>query len=681
MYHVTFRGCRTACLLSFLGTIALCVSDAKCLGADNHWAYRPLQQSPPPAVPNAQVDIRSPIDAFVLAKLKEQGLQPLQEANRTTLVRRLYFDLIGLPPTPQQIDEFCRDTSPDAYTRLVDRLLASPHFGERWGRHWLDVARFAESITLRGTVMPEAWRYRDYVVATFNVDRPFDRFVVEQLAGDLLPAASLSERRNNLIATTFLALGNNNLEEQDKEQLRMNVVDEQLETIGKGFLAQTIGCARCHDHKFDPIPTRDYYALAGILRNTKTLEHANVSKWLELPLPVEPAQEAILKEHEAKIAAVRARLKSLQNAEQTKKNGSQQVSVQDRKRHIKERNRELKQLVENGPQRPKFMTVLEEATIGDTHIHRRGSVHSLGDAVPRGFLQAATPGVPATISGTQSGRLELGRWIADRNNPLTSRVLANRVWHWLFGAGLVRTTDNFGTTGESPSHPELLDHLARRLMEGNWSVKSLVREVVLSRTYRRSTQSDKHNLASDPENRLLWRMNRRRLDAECLLDSVLAVSGQLQTEIGGKTLQVGLRADYGYRHNSDRRALYWPVFRNALPPLFELFDFADASTPTGRRNSSTVAPQALFLMNDPWIIAQANHAARRLLALTHLTDADRIQHSFRMTLGRSPTESEWNLAREYLNIREQKSVDFTREQEWASLFQALFASIDFRYVD
>ena len=272
------------------------------------WAYQRPRRHELPAVSDAAWPLDT-IDRFILARLEAKGLRPARDADRATLIRRLSFDLVGLPPTPEEIDAFVNDPAPDAYERLVDRLLASPQFGERWGRHWLDVVRFAESLTLRGFVFNNAWRYRDYVIAAFNTDRPFDRFVIEQVAGDLLPASDQDERRRQLIATTFLVLGNTNLEEQDKAQLEMDVIDEQLDTIGKAFLAQTIGCARCHDHKFDPIPTRDYYAMAAILRNTKTMEHANVSKWVEKPLPVPPEQEAAVRRHEVALAEIQSRLK------------------------------------------------------------------------------------------------------------------------------------------------------------------------------------------------------------------------------------------------------------------------------------------------------------------------------------------------------------------------------------
>src|SRR5688572_6386622 len=278
-----------------------------------HWAYRPPKKPVLPPVKDARWP-RTNIDRLILAKLEEKGIRPFADADRATLLRRAYFDLIGLPPAPDQIAAFLKDKRPDAFARVVDALLASPHFGERWGRHWLDVARFAESVTLRGFVFKEAWRYRDYVIDAFNEDLPYDQFIREQIAGDLLPATGIAERRRRMIATTFLALGNTNLEEQDKAQLRMDIVDEQLDTIGKAFLAQTIGCARCHDHKFDPIPTSDYYAMAGILRNTKTVTNANVSGWIELALPVDPEQEELYRKHEVKIAALQSQIKTAKDA-------------------------------------------------------------------------------------------------------------------------------------------------------------------------------------------------------------------------------------------------------------------------------------------------------------------------------------------------------------------------------
>ncbi|MGZ8921166.1 MAG: DUF1549 domain-containing protein, partial [Limisphaerales bacterium] len=582
-----------------------------------HWAYQPIVPTAPPKS-NSQWP-RSDIDQFIFEKIAAHQLTPALDADRQTLIRRLYFDLIGLPPSPIQIDSFVKDQSPDAYEKLVDELLASERFGERWGRRWLDIARFAESVTLRGLVFPNAWRYRDYVIEAYNRDLPFNRFIQEQIAGDLLPTNAIEEAHRKLAATTYLVLGNFNYEEQDKDQLRMDIVDEQLDTIGKGMLGQTLGCARCHDHKFDPIPTRDYYAMAGILRNVKSAEHANVSTWLDLPLPLPADQESELQEHERKIAelnrAIRKQTEHIAGISPAKKislesltgvviddaqgklvgdwqqsahnkpflgagyvhdrnegKGSKTITflpglkasgkyevrfaytaggsratnvpitilhaagettifVNERrappidkhfvslgqfnfeqgnqgyvivatsntdghviadavqfipvdsldktapkdgttpsaelaklKKDLEQLRRELKQLTESGPKRPMVMSVKEQTTIEDTHVHIRGTVHNLGSQVPRGFLTVATRAEKPKLPSAESGRRELAAWITDPTNPLTTRVYVNRVWSWLFGTGMVRTPDNFGTTGESPTHPELLDFLAQRFL-------------------------------------------------------------------------------------------------------------------------------------------------------------------------------------------------------------------------
>ena len=453
------------------------------------WAYQPPRPQEPPEVRDRRWPYTG-IDSFILSALEARNIRPTRDADRARLGRRLSFDLIGLPPTPEDIDEFIGDPSPYAYEALVDRLLASPQFGERWGRHWLDVARFGESLTLRGFIVPSAWRYRDYVIAAFNADMPFDQFVREQIAGDLLPASSFADRRRQQVAAAFLMLGNTNLEEQDKEQLDMDVVDEQLDTIGKAFLAQTIGCARCHDHKFDPIPTRDYYAMAGILRNVKALKHANVSAWVERDLPVPPEQEPALQVHEREIAGVEQQL-----AAERRHKGPRVAAI----------SAELNRLKARGLRRETIVGVEEPGTIVETRVNIRGNVHNLGEAVPRGFLQVASSGQPVEMPTTASGRRELAEWIASAKNSLTARVFVNRTWQWLFGVGIVRTPDNFGTTGEPPSHPELLDALTIRFIDDGWSIKRLVRTIVLSRAYRLATADDARAAIVDPVNRLLWR--------------------------------------------------------------------------------------------------------------------------------------------------------------------------------
>jgi hypothetical protein len=625
------------------------------------WAYQQPRRHQAPAVRDVAWPVTE-IDGYVLAALEVRHVRPARDADRATLARRLSFDLLGLPPTPAEIDAFVNDRSPTARERLVDRLLASPHFGERWGRHWLDVARFAESLTLRGLILPPAWRYRDYVIDAFNADMPFDQFVREQVAGDIIPAHTLDQRRRQQVAASFLVLGNTNLEEQDKGQLEMDVVDEQLDTIGKAFLGQTLGCARCHDHKFDPIPTRDYYAMAGILRNITTLKHDNVSKWVEKPLAIAAECESQFQVQDRAVAGLQARLKA-----ERARNGPK----------IEELTAQLKRLKARGPKRETTLAVDEPTAIVETRVNIRGSVHNLGDLVSRGFLRVVTLSEPIELPTNESGRRELADWLASAANPLTARVLVNRVWQWLFGAGIVQTPDNFGTTGELPSHPELIDHLALSFVNDNRSVKRLVRGIVLSRAYGLSADADARSLAVDPENRLLGHASRKRLDAECLRDAMLAVSGELRLEMRGPTYPPELAADYGYVSNDRRRSVYLPVFRNALPEIFEAFDFADPGMVTGRRNVSTVAPQALFMMNHPFVIEQSRATALLLLAEAHLDAPARLARAYRLALGRPPSEAERTIGLSFVASGPESQAD--RVEKWASLVQALFGSVDFRY--
>ncbi len=811
------------------------------------WAYRPPQRPAVPSVKFSEWPSTAP-DRFLLAKLEAKNLRPNHEADRVTLARRVHFDLIGLPPSPAQLEAFATDQHPAAYTKLVDALLASPHFGERWARHWLDVVRYAESVTLRGMIYQEAWRYRDYIIDSFNRDVPFNRLVMEHVAGDLMPG-TVQQRRRQIVGTAFLAMGNSTLEEQDKKQLAMDVVDEQLDTLGKAFLGQTLGCARCHDHKFDPIPTKDYYAMAGILSSTRSLETANVSRWVEANMPLPPEEEAMMAAHERAVAALEKELKALK-ARQSKQAGSKPdkgaakmpailsprdlpgIVVDDEQakqvgewkrseyskafigkgyhhdqntgkgnktltfapdipstgtyevrlaythhenrasnvpvtlftaggeatltisqkeappingrfvslgRHRFEQNgagfvlvsnegtdghvvvdavqfipvenletpspsslskpetgkpeseveaaamaaeakrmeAEIKRLTRTGPVRPRVMSVLESPEPGDTFVHIRGSVHTLGEKVPRGFLQVATRGAATAIPSHQSGRLQLGEWLGSRDNPLTARVYVNRAWHWLLGEGLVRTMDNFGTTGERPSHPELLDYLAVKFMEEGWSTKKLVREIVLSRAYRMSSTAIHKAREVDPDNRLLSHANRRRLEAEQIRDAILTVSGKLNHDIGGPTLKPSTSEDYHYRHNETRRSVYMPVLRNSLPEIFEAFDFADPSMVVGRRNTSTVAPQSLFMMNHPFVVEQARWAATRLLAENGGIAAT-VDLAYLRAVGRLPSVSEKALALRFLSPT--GTMD-QRDKAWQQFCQALFASLDFRYLD
>jgi hypothetical protein len=804
-----------------------------------HWAYQPLRA---PAIPKVK-DAAWPgndIDRFILARLESAGLQPGADANKITLIRRLYFDLIGLPPTPKEIARFVDDKSPEAYENLVDRLLKSPRFGERWGRHWLDVVRYAESMSLRGRLLKHAWRYRDYVIEAFNDDLPYDQFLTQQLAGDLLEASSVDAQRQNLIATTFLVMGDALLENQNKSQLDMDVVDEQLDVIGKGMLAQTITCARCHDHKFDPIPTSDYYAMAGILKNVQGLKHSSVSTTMEIPLPFTEEIKRALEINNVSVAKLQSEIKTLKaklellspktfpkivaasslpgivvDDDDVLVVGKWTHSVHSKhyigKRYIHDANKgkgdktlsfipklpgdgeyevrfayshgggrasnvpvtvfsaagektiivdmrktppleerfislgtfrfeateqsrvlisnegtdgvltadavqflpvdndskvitpqisqpvktlsaaeqqalktriakltaDLSALQKRKPAREMVHSAVEKKKPTDLKIHIRGRINNLGAIVPRGVLQVANYGSAPEMPSSSSGRLELAHWIVDPANPLTSRVMTNRVWHWLFGAGLVRTVDNFGTMGESPSHPELLDHLAVHFIQQGWSVKNLIRTIVLSRTYRLS--SSRGEQPEDPENRLLAHMNQRRLDAESLRDTMLSVGGTLKLEMGGATFPANLKTDIGFRFQAPRRSVYVPVFRSSLPQLFEVFDFANPSLVTGRRDVSTVAPQALFMMNHAFVRTQARLTAERLLSDSQLKESHRIDHAYLQILGRHATEEEISLSQEFLKALIDKT-EKGRIEAWTQMVQSLFSTIDFRYV-
>ncbi len=648
------------------------------------WAYRRIERPRVPREPVASPTAGesgpgTAVDVWVDRELIARGLVANPPASRATLARRLIWDLHGLPPTTAEVAEFVHDPAPDAYRRLVDRLLASPRFSERWARHWLDLARYAESLTLRGFVLPEAWRYRDYVVDCFAEDRPYDEFLMEQLAGDLLPAThadgtpvSLGRQQQRRIATGFLVLGDHNLEEQDKQQLDMDVVDEQLDVIGRGLLAQTLQCARCHDHKFDPIPTRDYYALAGILRNTQPLDHANVSTWKDLPLPLTADEERRVTEWEKEGRELQERIKQAQSG------GS---GAADSLRMLQE---EARARQEAGPRRPRALSLLERETIEDTAVHRRGSVHALGEVVPRGVPRVIGPAAPEMPRG-ESGRRQLAAWITDPENPLTSRVYVNRAWHWLLGQGLVRTVDQFNATGEPPSHPELLDYLARQFQEHDWSVQWLVRTIVLSDAYQRSSDENAGYRKLDPENRWLWRMNRKRLEAECIRDGLLAISGRLDLRRGGSTVRPGTGNDYGYQEQSARRSLYLPVFRNALPEVLVAFDFAHPGMVVGQRNVSTVPQQALFLLNDPLVHDCASQAAARLLneqtsAITQEDFEAKWLHAASMScLGRQAGEDELASLRGLLEF--EGNAGRPTQASLAELYRLLFACLDFRYRD
>jgi cytochrome c553 len=974
------------------------------------WAFQPVKDPAVPAVKN-KAWVKSPIDAFILAALEKKGLKPAPAADKRTLIRRVTFDLTGLPPTPEEIDAFLADTSPDAFSKVVDRLLATPAYGERWGRHWLDIARYADSNGLdENTAFANAYRYRDYVIRSFNADKPYDQFVREQLAGDLLPASQDDQANaDRLTATGFLVLGPKVLAEPDKPKMLMDIVDEQIDTTSKAFMGMTLACARCHDHKFDPLATKDYYALAGIFKSTRAMKSLNtVAQAYERPLgdkesvekaaahqkQVEAKQEAAREAAEklnaeistrivndtdrylllglqaavtaandlgtpdlkrpgtvvleaekfsrgdvkvttdgqpqgfgyiesagrsaafteyeitlptagdyelslryasgekrpvalsldgkaikndaaaeptggfgpgeqqwrfetlvtatagkhvvrldqragslphvdkivlvpaagAPVAASATRtrkpsdlakeagldaetlrrsasyllasqargddpvfgpwhqlsalpaatfaqdaaklvadwkangklqnwappvaqlfsreapksleeaagryktlftqvndawIRTVQNSKKaaTKLGNSDQETVRqalygakgafglsqierfytaEASASLKKLKDEAEALAKATPEQPMVLAVEEASQIGDVKVHIRGNHLTLGDDAPRIFLRvvAGDEEKQKPVPANHSGRLELAQWLTDPAHPLTTRVMVNRIWEHHFGQGLVRTPDNFGKLGDRPSHPELLDWLAKRFVEKGWSMKAMHRMILLSSAYQMSTANDPKAALADPENRLLWHFNRRRLEVEAIRDSIFAVAGTLDRTMGGSLLKT---PNFGYvtndqsgngaQYDSPRRAIYLPVIRNAVYDVFQVFDFVEPSFPNGARASTTVAPQALFLLNGQLVLDQAEALSKQLLANEALDDTGRLKSVYLRAFGRPAEPDEITKAQTYIQAYAsrlaQKEPDAARRRQlaWQSFCQILFASNEFVYVN
>ncbi|MFN9510092.1 MAG: PSD1 and planctomycete cytochrome C domain-containing protein [Planctomycetota bacterium] len=770
----------------------------------NFWSMMPLK---PVEVPRA-VDAdwcRNPIDAFVLKELDSNGLRPSPESPRREILRRVTLGLIGLVPESQEYKAFEQDTAPEAYERQVDRLLSSEQYGVRFGRHWLDVARYSDSNGLDENIAyGNAWRYRDYVVEAFNLDKPFDRFIEEQIAGDLLPDAD----RQSKTATGFLVLGAKVLAEPDRDKLTMDTIDEQLDTIGKAFMGMTLGCARCHDHKFDPIKQRDYYALAAILKGTKTFGDSNfgaIKHWNEISY-ANPQEKEQLKAIDAQIAEKNGAWNKLKSEaigklrEQVRKQAADYLAVASKltseatlnewaqvgeelklhprvlansRRYLDNHRQEplfakwhelaghgdhqairdyyqelferalgewekakaadaqvkkledstleaarvalgdvggflaipakmehaldqeslvkIHELAESArlfesaaPDETSVMGVADKGVVDGLAIHIRGSYRNLGDVVPRGFPEVmVSQGATPIFSRHSSGRLELARWLANATHPLTARVIVNRVWRWHFGRGLVESTENFGVLGDRPSHPELLDYLARWFIESGWSIKELNRLILTSSTYRMSSVHPEAQsaLAIDPENRLRWHYKLERMGAEPLRDSILQVAGRLDCQLGGKSVPLRNR-QFVFDHtsidhtkyDSIRRTVYLPIIRNHLYSLLEQFDFPDPTMPVGSRNTSMVSVQMLLLMNADWIIDSASLLARRSQEFSS-EPSRRIDWLFETVLGRAPKEHE---QRRFLDAI--SAGQASGEDPWVTLAHNLLICSEFIYV-
>ena len=829
------------------------------------WSFRPVQRPPIPVTnaPWATTDIDRLIAAqHGFAEETGEAVNRAPQATPDVLIRRLKYVLTGLPPTLAEQETFASAWTADpdaAMETTVDRLLHSPQFGERWGRHWLDVARFSESTGGgRSLMLPDAWRFRDYVIRSFNADKPFDQLVREHISGDLLPSDTDAQHDEQLIGAGYLMLGAINYEEQDKEQLRMDVVDEQIDSMGRTFLGMTLGCCRCHDHKFDPIPTTDYYALAGIFSSTTSLLPNNVSDFVTAPLKVGYDKTRVDqwmkqdKAFEQQIATVRKSLpKGKQNAVVASKspsreslagvivddtdatfegtwvssssqppfigNGymhsnvprtglaahyeaklpgdgeylvrmaisagenrpdsvpvlivhadgesivmvSQKVApsgdgvfaelgvfrfdaassakvtikaseasaghviadaiqfieagksplvaaatadantaahesensvetktVANLERQLKKLEEERAQHKKHKPEIPIAMCVRDEQKPADWHVHVRCEIRNLGAVVPRGFMSVATPRnqsavLSAAEAETSSGRKELAEWIASPGNPLTARVYVNRVWMHVMGDGIVRTPDNFGETGDRPTHPELLDYLAATFVgEDQWSTNKLVRRLCLTSQFRLTSEVSPEASHADPENRLLARTSRRRLDAESIRDSLLQISGALDLSIqSGRTIGKLSTYDNAYHHDENPmlcRSVYVPSFRNTMLDLFEVFDVANPNVVAGKRTNSLRPAQSLYMLNSPFVMEQSQQAAVQFInsAAYHGDDSGRsIRNAWRICLGRDPSHEELTAAMNLLNDRTDS------QPTWATLFHSLFASVDFRYFD
>lgn len=790
--------------------------------AKQHWAFQPRRFVTPPVI--ADRPALSPIDAFVSAKRIEAGIAPAPMASSATWIRRVYIDLVGIVPTPEEVSSFIEDESLDAREKVIDQLLASPRYAERWGRHWLDLARYADSNGAdENHRYPVAWRYRDYVVDALNQDKPFDQFIVEQLAGDLLDSPNEKDRREKLTATGFLVLGPKMLAEQDKPKLVTDIVDEQVDSIGKAFLGLTFGCARCHDHKFDPISTKDYYALAGIFHSTRSMEHLNhVAQWNERELP-NTELSASIEAHERELSRVRSdfqskrrellkaefdrqlaefekQLRNLQSAptdvpsrndprwvwhrwstiplesyeteskqlwtelqspqatepqwyqrltsypapksqdelwhnySQTLTKAWEEIVAAEKKpdgQLTAESLRPINQLLfEKGkpfsiidpaenlpagttkdeyiaqkgilerlektkPVIQKAMAV-DEGAVKEVPVHIRGNHLVLsGDPVIRDVpyvLRDKESSLDSKIPEKSSGRLQLAKWIASDNNPLTARVIANRVWQHHFGAGIVGTPSNFGLKGEEPSHPELLDWLANFLVDHDWSLKALHREILLSETYGLSTKSDAQNESVDPSNRLLWRQNRQRLEIEALRDSLLAMAEVLDNRIGGESINAGVAApnvNEGIdRLGPLRRTLYLEINRAAMADFLTSFDYVEPGVSVEKRTATVVPHQVLFLMNHPLPM----EAGRRIALLSHSstsTDAERLDRATMILFGRSANALERATLGAYLTKKSSHDPSVTIDirnsnspvHTWVGVCRALLLTNEFLYVE
>ncbi len=650
------------------------------------WAFQ-VPKSPDAPKVNADTWPKNDVDKFVLSLMESKGLKPVADADKSVLIRRLTFDLTGLPPTTEEINNYLNDKSANATEKVVDRLLASDAFGEHWGRRWLDVARYAESSGKAANVIyPHAWRYRDYVIDAFRADKPFNQFIKEQLAGDLLNAKDDQQKAEFATATGFLAIGPKSHNERNPTQFNMDLIDEQIDTTTQAFLGMTVACARCHDHKFDPIPQKDYYSLVGIFKSTQTcygtvrnLQSNHPSPLVSLP---EGAKVTLMEPiPQSRVDSLTKQLEDLRK----EKIDFKEVNAFVRNRiQIGNIEAVLTMYNKDGTPKPVAMGVREKGRPEDARVYTRGEIDKPGETVKRGVPQVLTN--KALSIGSGSGRKELAEWIASPSNPLTARVYVNRVWTHLYGQGIVPTVDNFGASGQMPSNQQLLDHLAVWFTKNEWSTKKLIKYLVMSHTYQLSSATTPEAIEKDPENVYNWRHSPRRLSAEEIHDSLLVYAGQLDTSrpkaspisSAGETGTQGLLFRLGGASNeSKHRSVYTPIVREQLPEWLTLFDFPDPNGPNGERATTTVPAQALYLMNNPTVVKYAENAADKIRASGDTDDA-KIGTAYQMAFGRKPNEAETKKAKDFIaKYSKQAGRTGGEKAAWSAFTQALIAASEF----
>lgn len=657
------------------------------------WSFQKPTHHGIPAVKQADW-VREPFDAFVLAKIEAAGLQPASEADKHTLLRRVYFDVIGLPPKPEEVRKFMAEEDPQAYERVVDQLLASPHYGERWGRHWLDVVRYAEDNTNMGPhngPYEFAWRYRDWVVQALNKDVPYDEFIKRQLATDLMPGSSLED----LPALGMMGLGPSNHKELLMAKIEIDRCfaddwEDRVDALGRGLLGLTLACARCHDHKFDPVTTLDYYALAGVFASSRQTPRPLISA--DAIAASEPARTQV-KELEGQATALAEKAKQEEAAEKAYANDpAKKPAAEFTSAQLKEQEKAIRARIETiKKETPNFEipmanVLTEETTLveqvdeqsnklvyypqpRDLPVYVRGDVAKPGAIVPRRFVSVLTAGEPKPFT-QGSGRLELAEAIASRENPLTARVIVNRIWRQHFGAGIVPSTSNFGFAGEAPTHPELLDEMAVTFMEEGWSLKKLHRRMLLSATYRQASRVSPEQLSADPENHYFSRYRSRRLEIEPYRDAMLAASGELDLKLGGPSGK--LEAP-----EFKRRTLYAAVSRHKMDDMLAAFDFPDPNIHAERRSVTTTPLQQLFVLNSSFMHTRAEALAQRVANEAGPVLAERVKLAHLLLFSREPSSAEMQLAERFVPMADGNP----QAEPWQRYVQALLGSNELFYVD